>query len=654
MRDEHEQLARWTAREWLEPDGLGGFAMGTASGLRTRRYHGLLCPATTPPTGRVMLVNDVEAWAHTADGPVPLSVHRYPDGVLHPRGDRPLTDFRAEPWPTWTFDLPGGARIVKELVVGRISGDVLLTYRLVGPARDPVHLEVRPLLTGRDYHALHQRNPAFRFDADVRSRAVVWHPYPDLPAVTVLTDGAYAHDPAWFERTVYAQEAARGLDDREDLASPGRLTWALTAERPARMLFRMGAAPYGDLEGLVDALTTAEGTRRRSPDRLRRAAEAYLVQRGDGRTLIAGYPWFTDWGRDTFIAIRGICLLDAAGLEAARAILGAWARTVSEGMVPNRFTDGGEAPEYNSVDASLWFAIAAGELLDAGRASRVSLLAGERQGLEQAVLAILAGYRAGTRYGIRADEDGLVAAGEPGVQLTWMDAKVGDHVITPRIGKPVEVQALWVNALAVGERLDPAFGSLRRRAQDSFVERFWDDGGGYLVDVVDADHVPGRVDRSFRPNQILAVGGLPHPLVTGERAARIVGEVEKRLWTPMGLRSLEPDDPSYVGRYAGGVLERDGAYHQGTVWPWLIGPFVDAWLRVHGDDTSRRAVARQRFVEPLLSHLDDAGLGHVSEIADGDAPHHPCGAPFQAWSVAELRRVLTRLDSPGGSTDERR
>jgi glycogen debranching enzyme len=270
----------------------------------------------------------------------------------------------------------------------------------------------------------------------------------------------------------------------------------------------------------------------------------------------------------------------------------------------------------------------------------------DRTPVERAIEAILDGYARGTRFGIRADADGLLQAGVPGLQLTWMDARVGDRVVTPRIGKPVEIQALWINALRIGSRLSPRWSALFERAQQAFGDRFWNAQAGSLYDVVDVDHVAGSADASIRPNQILAVGGLPFALLEGARARRIVDEVERQLWTPLGLRSLAPNDPAYIGRYTGGVASRDGAYHQGTVWPWLLGPFVDAWVRIRGNTAAARAEARTRFLDPLLTQLTAAGLGHLPEVADGDAPHHPGGCPFQAWSVGEAVRLDRLVLSP--------
>jgi predicted glycogen debranching enzyme len=471
---------------------------------------------------------------------------------------------------------------------------------------------------------------------------VSWQPYGDLPAIHASTNGVYTHAPDWYRNFCYVRERERGLDFSEDLATPGVFSFEL-ADREALMILRAGAthttASASVIEHAEDLADTEYTRRTAFASNLHRSGDAYLVARDQGRTLLAGFPWFTDWGRDTFIAMRGL-LLAQGRHEAAQAILLEWSTTISEGMLPNRFPDYGSTPEYNAVDASLWFVIVVHEYLATEQASETT-----RQRLQQAVEAILTGYTQGTRFGIRADHDGLLSAGVPGVQLTWMDAKVGDWVVTPRIGKPVEVQALWINALRIAARWNPQWQEAAERAAQAFAARFTDPQTGALVDNVDVDHVPGKVDRSIRPNQIFAVGGLPFPLLEGAAARAVVEQVETHLLTPLGLRTLAPSDPAYRGHYGGGQLERDGAYHQGTVWPWLIGPFVEAWLRVHQPDAGARAQARTRFLAPLVEHLDHAGLDHVSEVADGDAPHKPGGTPFQAWSLGELLRVKRMLAS---------
>ncbi|TMB48858.1 MAG: glycogen debranching protein [Deltaproteobacteria bacterium] len=610
--------------EWLEPDGLGGFASGTVSGIRTRRYHALLLTATAPPAGRVVLVNGFEAWLESRDGTVALTSQQYAPDVIHPGGAERIESFVPDPWPTWVLRLPDGSRIEHGVLAEPGRAAVVLYWRLVDGAGGT--LWVRPLLSGRDYHALHHENPDFRFDAEATGDRVIWRPYTGLPAIVARSNGAYTHQPDWYRNFLYAEERARGLDHVEDLASPGVFRWNLTH---GEALWTLAA------EGHEASDARAERARRqRFPSRLHRAADAYLVARGGGKTIVAGYPWFTDWGRDTFIALRGLCLATGR-LDDARAILLEWAGLVSDGMLPNRFADQGEAPEFNAVDAALWYVVAVHDFLGAAG----SVTERDRRALETAVEAILSGYARGTRYRIRVDDDGLLAAGEPGVQLTWMDAKVGDWVVTPRIGKPVEVQALWLNALRIGSRSSERWADLYTRGRAAFESRFWNEARGALHDVVDVDHRPGTVDPTFRPNQILAVGGLPFAVLDGPRARRVVDAVEARLLTPLGLRSLAPDEPGYARRYEGGVRERDAAYHQGTVWPWLMGPFVEAWVRVRGGTPDAIAEARCRFLEPLFGHLDDAGIGHLPEIADGDPPHTPRGCPFQAWSVGEALRL---------------
>jgi predicted glycogen debranching enzyme len=643
--------------EWLETDGLGGFASGCVSGTRTRRYHALLLAATTPPTGRYVLVNGMEVHVTTPQGSFDLSSQCYAPDVIHPRGAERIESFAADPWPRWIYRLDDGTRIEQELFSRHGAPGVTMLWRVRGDAAG-VMLTVRPLVSGRDTHALHHENGAFRFDAAVEDGRTVWRPYDGLPAIVIESNGTYAHHPLWYRGFLYAEEKARGLDHVEDLASPGSLHFDLAAgdavllltadtraadardpvSLPAGLPPFLGVRARGAREAAVAIREEERLARSTYRTRFERAGDAYLVRRGTGMTVVAGYPWFTDWGRDTFIALRGLCIATGR-LDDARQILLEWAGTVSRGMLPNRFVEQGDQPEFNSVDASLWYVIAVREFLDAAAAARWRVAAGEKRALQNAVLAILRGYHDGTRHGIRADGDGLLASGEAGVQLTWMDAKLGDWVVTPRTGKAVEIQALWVNALRIGSDLAPEWRDSYERALRSFQGRFWNETTGGLFDVVDVDHRAGIVDAAFRPNQIFAVGGLPFPLLEGERARRLVTSVEARLLTPLGLRSLAPGEPGYAARYEGGVVERDGTYHQGTVWPWLIGAFVEAWVRVRGGTAEAKNEARERFLSPLSRHLDVAGLGHISEIADADAPHTPRGCPFQAWSVAEAIRL---------------
>lgn len=644
-------------QEWLEADGLGGFASGTATGVRTRRYHALLLTATTPPTGRMVLVNGFDAWVETAAGRFDLSSQCYAPGVIGGEGAQHIESFTWEPWPKWVFQFADGTRLQQEIFVVRDEPVTCMAWNLLAP-RTGATLSVRPFLCGRDYHALHRSNPAFRFDADIAPGRTAWQPYPDVPGTVALSNGSYRHEPLWYYNFLYEAERARGLDFEEDLGAPGIFEWNLDAGEAALILTPQTQAarlPAGvEPAERLSRFRASEQTRRQKfPSRLHAAADAYLVQRRSktvpaGRSIIAGYPWFADWGRDTFISLRGLCL--AAGRQdAARDILLAWAGTVSEGMLPNRFPDQGDQPEFNSVDASLWFVVAVQEFLKAGATSPA-----DTQALCAAVEAILRGHANGTRYGIRADTDGLLACGAAGVQLTWMDAKVGDRVVTPRIGKPVEVQALWLNALAFAGKSEPRWQALFERGLAAFRQKFWNPQRGCLFDVVDANHQAGVNDAALRPNQIFAVGGLPLPLLQDGRALAVVTTVEQQLWTPAGLRSLGPQEPGYAPHYQGDACERDGSYHQGTVWPWLMGAFIEAWVRAHGGNAAARQTARTTFLQPLLARMETTGLGHLGEIADGDAPHTARGCPFQAWSMGEVlrldREVLAEPTPPGGAT----
>ena len=638
-------------QEWLEADGLGGFASGTVSGVRTRRYHALLLAATRPPAGRVVLVNGFDASVETAGGTYAISSQFYAPEVQHPDGAARIADFKREPWPQWTYVLPDGTSIKQEIFLVHGASTVVLSWRLLGAAPKKATLSVTPFFSGRDYHSLHHENSAFRFEPERRGQRLVWHPYPDLPRIVATHNGEYRCRPDWYRNFVYDEERQRGLDFTEDLAAPGDFRYDLAAGEAALILAAEGPSSAQldqdpTASDLRVRLSESERKRRASfATPLDRAADAYLVARGKGKTIVAGFPWFTDWGRDTFISLRGLCLATGR-FDDARDILLEWSNVVSEGMLPNLFPDGSDRPEYNSVDASLWYIIAVHDLLAAAESKGDKLPPAQIQSLHEAVGAILDGYAGGTRYGIRMDADGLLAAGAPGVQLTWMDAKVGDWVVTPRVGKPVEVQALWLNALWIGSRFDGRWREPLARGLENFRRRFWNARDNCLYDVVDADHEAGKLDAAFRPNQIFAVGGLPLALLEGAQAEALVGAVEDRLWTPVGLRSLAPDQPGYAPRYLGGVRDRDGVYHQGTVWPWLIGPFVEAWLRVRGGTDAAKRGARARFLAPLLEHLDHAGLGHVSEIADADPPHSPRGCPFQAWSLAELIRLDRSVLAP--------
>ncbi|WP_417738397.1 amylo-alpha-1,6-glucosidase [Rosistilla oblonga] len=630
--------------EWLETDGLGGFASGTVCGQRTRRYHALLLVAEKPPAERVVLVNGIDVVVETPDGEYPISTQYYRGDVRSPDGGKRLESFSIDPWPTWRFEISDAVTIVQELFVPEGLPGVAMRWRVEGP-RGGLSLRVRPFLSGRDFHALHHANPDFDSTTYRAAGSLSWQPYPDMPSIHAQANARFIEAPDWYYGFLYTAERERGLDDLEDLATPGELHWDLNPQDAYLLLSaNQPMSKLSENEGLAAeesyaAIAQQERHRREQAGREAETVRSYIVKRGAGASVIAGYPWFGDWGRDTFIALRGLCLTSPDRLDIAHRILLLWSETVSQGMLPNRFPDRGDTPEYNAVDASLWYIVAVQESFDAHRREKRGLPHDETTRLLAAVNAILDGYTAGTRYGIRMEDDGLIAAGEPGVQLTWMDAKVGDWVVTPRIGKPVEIQALWINALAFASRYDRDRRAQLEIAQASFTEKFWNEADGYLHDIVDLDHVSGSVDAAFRPNQLFAAGGLPIALLDDEKCRRVVEAVEARLLTPIGLRSLAPGHPDYKPRYQGDLRTRDAAYHQGTVWPWLMGPFVEAWLKVqHGSDAAK-SQAKQRFLQPMQEHLQQAGLGHISEVADAEPPHTPRGCPFQAWSYGEYLRI---------------
>lgn len=618
--------------EWLETNGLGGFASSSILGMNTRRYHGLLMAATHPPVGRVLMLSKLEETV-TVDGRrYEVSSNRYP-GVLHPEGYRYLQEFRLDPFPVFVFDLDG---VVLEKRVFMVAGEntTVTEYR----AGADCTLELRPLIAFRDYHATTHRNDALNPDYQEQGGMVLLRPYGELPGLFLAHNAvAVRAGDGWYENFEFDRERERGLDFREDLFNPLAMTFQLGGDAATVIASTL---PHRAAEGV--ALREAEISRRAAlwnaaprehtvVQRLTEAADQFLVRRGKFQTIIAGYPWFSDWGRDSMIALPGLTLATGR-YTAARDILLAFAGSMDEGLLPNRFPDAGEVPEYNTVDATLWF-------FEAIRAYGEATGDYEfiRQRLFPSMRASIEWHRHGTRHGIRMDVDGLLSCGEPGVQLTWMDAKVGDWVVTPRIGKPVEIQALWYNALrilqALAERFeDPAaalsLGQLAERARASFRPLFWNEQSRCLFDVVQGEHR----DDSVRPNQLFAVS-LPYRMLDAADARKILDVVERELLTPAGLRTLSPHDPKYHGRYAGGVASRDSAYHQGTVWPWLLGAYLNVYARLNGGSYP------PHWLDALEGQFHSGCLGQIGEVADGDAPHRPGGCPAQAWSVAELLRA---------------
>ncbi|MEA2237245.1 MAG: hypothetical protein QOC81_1969 [Thermoanaerobaculia bacterium] len=627
-------------REWLEANGVGGYASSTVCGINTRRYHGLLVAATNPPVGRVVLLSKLDERITIGAASIDLASNQFP-GAVHPRGFQHLRSFERGLFPVFEY-VAEGVRIRKTIAAIHGENTTVIVYELIESPAD-VELELRPFIAGRDYHSLIHANDGIHRDAAFDDGIFALQPYDGLPTLFLAVPGAaFRPAPDWYFRFEYAIEVERGLEAHEDLFTPGTLLCVMA--KGARLAV---IASIDDPRGR-DGLALFEEERRRReaivqaapiPGRFGRAlaiaADQFIVRRGvDRKTIIAGYHWFADWGRDTMIALPGLCLTTGR-FDDARSILLAFAECVSEGMLPNRFPDGGEAPEYNTVDATLWFFVAAQRYLDyTGDETfvRITLLPVLRD--------IVAWHQRGTRHDIHVDDDGLLTAGSDGDQITWMDAKIGDWVVTPRHGKPVEINALWFNALMILSGLEQRWGfaeAARTLAVDAervrvrFREVFWNGETDALYDVVRGD----EKDASIRPNQIFAIS-LPHPLLEGSDAEDVLRSVERHLLTPVGLRSLSPEDRRFIGIYTGGPRERDAAYHQGTVWSWLLGPYITALVRVHG---AAGIAEGQRILREFAPHLEETCIGTISEIFDGTAPHAPRGCAAQAWSVGEVMRA---------------
>jgi predicted glycogen debranching enzyme len=629
-----------SSREWLETNGIGGFASGTISGANTRRYHGVLTPAIDPPLGRITMLSKLEETVFVGGSQYELSSNQYP-GRVYPQGFQFLKTFRLDPFPIWLYAIDG-IEIEKKIFMVHGYNTVVCRWtarRTDKSDRRPVSLEVRPLLSFVDYHHLRHEDAAFGKNYVEEKGIVSMRPVADMPPIFFHHDAAEIGKTGyWYRDFEYAIELERGFDYREDLFQPFSMKFE---DANASLIVSTSAYDKPD----AAKLEKAEGKRRKalvkqagSKDDLTKqltfAADQFIVARGTGHTIIAGYPWFSDWGRDTMIALNGLTIATKRP-EIARGILLEFSNHISQGMLPNRFPDAGSEAEYNTVDATLWY-------FDAIRAYAENT--GDfdfvRDNLYTKLADILAWHLRGTRYNIHVDTDGLLYAGEHGVQLTWMDAKVGDLVITPRTGKAVEIQALWYNALRIMADLAEKFGDEEDRkryvamadlAKLSFNALFWNEAEQCLFDVVEN----GDRDTSVRPNQILAAS-LPYSMLDAERTKMVVDKVEAELLTPVGLRSLSPKDPKYIPVYIGSPFERDSAYHQGTVWAWLIGPFVDAYRKSYPASEPRVA----EMLSGFQAHLTEAGLGQISEIFDADPPHAPRGCPAQAWSVAEVLRVL--------------
>ncbi len=655
--------------EWLIANGLGGYASGTVSGVVTRRFHGLLIAALPAPLGRTMMLNHLDEVVFFEERGFSLNDLRRPNKSASSIVPAHLVEFRLERGlPVWRYEIDGIV-LEKRIVMPHEQNTVLTTYRHSGGSRS-ARLEIEPWVNFRPHEGQLNRTSSGPYAVTVLGdRFEISAPavYPPLRVQLQGRASTFSIDGKRIENVSYPVERSRGYDAVGELRSPGFFQVELSAGEVATFLASTEAWDTALSLSAVDAQGAELARRGRLLDRaavvvsreglgaeLTLAADAFMINpvgrtadaarahaAGDqARTLIAGYHWFTEWGRDTMISLEGLALVSGRHAEAGY-ILRTFAHWVRNGLIPNLFPEGEIAGLYHTADATLWFFHAIARYISYTRDQETLDL------LVPVLIDIVAHHERGTRFGIGVDpKDGLLRQGQEGFQLTWMDAKVGDLVVTPRRGKAVEINALYYNALCFLEEWTRARGddsradSLSRQAaqlRQSFNARFWNSQGGYLYDVVDGENGD---DASFRPNQILAIA-LPHSVLEPSKWRSVIDGVKERLLTPVGLRTLAPDDPSYRAKYFGDLRSRDLAYHQGTVWAWLVGPFIDAWLRVYPD----RRVEARRFLDGFEGHLNEACVGQISEIFDGDAPYVARGCVAQAWSVAEVLRSLAKLDT---------
>ncbi|MBF2027521.1 MAG: amylo-alpha-1,6-glucosidase [Oscillatoriales cyanobacterium C42_A2020_001] len=648
------QLDLAESREWLVTNGVGGYAAGTIAGLLTRCYHGLLVAALEPPLGRTLLLAKLDDTVLYGDRYYPLHTNRWADGAVGPHGYRQIERFSLEgSVPTWRYAC-ADALLEKRIWMQPGVNTTYIHYNLLR-ATQPFSLTLKAMVNYRDYHSRTQ-GQGWQMTILPVERGINISAFPEAMPVLLMSDRAeFTPNHDWYYGFDLAAERERGLGDRDDHLHAATLQATLEVGETLTIVgstdhklslngesaLKIRKSYDQKLIGLwksnraVEAKETPE-----FPCRLVLAADQFIVNRASaedpqGKTIIAGYPWFSDWGRDTMISLPGLTL-ETGRPEVARSILRTFARHVDQGMIPNRFPDAGEIPEYNTVDATLWYF----------ESLRAYYAVTEDDDLLHELFPVLADiinwHCRGTRFNIHLDPaDGLLYAGEAGVQLTWMDAKVGDWVVTPRIGKPVEVNALWFNALRTIAKLARRIGkphqeydAIADRALARF-SRFWNPDLGYCYDVLDG---PNGDDASLRPNQLFAVS-LPESPLSQAQQKGVVDVCGRSLLTSHGLRSLATDHPDYQGKYLGSPVQRDSAYHQGTVWGWLLGPFVLAHLRVYNNPAQAR-----HFLEPMMNHLFAHGLGSLSEIFDGDAPFVGRGCFAQAWTVAEVLRAWMEIE----------
>lgn len=625
--------------EWIESNGAGSLAMSTVCGRNDRRYHGLLVAALDPPVSRHVIVAKVDETVESAKISFPLSTNRYVN-TIHPDGYRRIVKASRSPFPTVVFS-DGGIEIERSIILLRKRRAVALRYRLLSGSRAVV--TARPLLAMRQDHGLMRANGSFCHGTEVMDEGVSVRPIEGMPAVHFSISGPSDILPGhgWYYDFEYSIERDRGLDCVEDLWNPLGIRFELIEGRELWLVAGVDPVRAAD----VPRLAAAEAARRRdlcifndpAANALATAADSFVMERAGASTIFAGHPWFVDWGRDTMISLPGICIYTER-IEETRSILQTFIHHAQDGMLPNRFSDHGGAVELNTVDATLWMFEVGRLLYERGGEWRKIAI----DDLYPTLKLAFASHERGAHHGIRLDEAGFIRAGEPGVALTWMDARVDGVPVTPRHGRAVEIQALWCNALRTlsvlaGHRHDRKTATRAQehlqRISDNFEEFFWMEKAGYYSDVVSDSGVPSE---SLRPGQLFVMLLAPE-LVSDARAVRALEAVRTSLVVPLGLRTLEPGVPAYRGIYEGGPASRDRAYHQGTAWPWLLGPFARAWAAFFDRQSALR------LLQPLLHKAVDPFPGSLPEIVDGDAPWRLRGCPSQAWSVAETLHALIKI-----------
>jgi predicted glycogen debranching enzyme len=629
--------------EWLHTNGAGAYASSTVAQLHTRRYHGLLVAALDPPRKRHVIVSHMDASIETASGRSDLETHQFPN-VAPTAGYKYLARFDQSPLPRWTWQLPSG---VLEQTLALARGKNVAVLRFVWRGSPTALLRVRPLLALRPFHSLVREHGSMVQSVELRQGEVRVRPVPALPRVVFGHSTTFIGSPDWWRRFEYLAEQERGLDFHEDLWTPGIFSTQLLPGVANFIVCAVDALPERSADEMMRE--TEEALAEQDPGPLHSRAEralsaarhTFIAGRAKEPSIIAGYPWFEVWGRDTLIALPGLLLVPRE-IDVAREVLRTTVRQMQDGLVAHRLPDEGKVTEFHAADATLWLFEAARLFIDQVGHSD-PFVKGE---LFDALLAAYEAAQRGTRHNIHVTSEGLFAAADPGFALTWMDAKIGDWVVTPRAGLPVELQALWARACDTMANLATGLGQaeLAVRAKDaharclfSFRRRFWCDATGYPYDVVsEAAGESGYCDAAIRPNAVIALAVEPR-LFDAHQAQSILAVAERHLLTPAGLRTLAPQCPGYTGHYAGGVKARDSAYHQGTVWPFLIGFYVRAAMRQRPRDSNQRAELEQ-LVESALANV--LAVGQVPEIADAEPPHRPGGCFAQAWSVGELLRAL--------------